>query len=294
MKIICTILRGYLAGKPRADFTRNFPHAKRFIDRTYDWLGPASKLTEVQRLMMERMLLTVDYFTETSDTIPCTSWLDETQLQKGERNVKNLFGEGGQGAELDAKISEKTDLPKIHPHWSPKFQENLQSLEASGKKELYKTCSAIASGIHTLSDCHHNTYRYIESWIHGIGTGKLGIPTRKAGAERERLGHLLFGYVLGLDKWLLGLPMQFLLLELGNIDMGFDPRNEILRVYAYLGETRTPVKEWLAACLWHNLAYNPIGGNPGGLVRHQDLLDLATKAGISVRERMDRSLTKLI
>lgn len=45
--------------------------------------------------------------------------------------------------------------------------------------------------------------------------------------------------------------------------------------------------EWLAACLWHNLTYNLIGGNPGGLVRHKDLLDLAAQAGISVREWMD-------
>ncbi len=131
------------------------------------------------------------------------------------------------------------------------------------------------------------SFRIIEGWIHGIGTGKLAIQTRKAGTERERLGHLLFGYVLGLDKWLLGLPMQFFILDLGHINLGFDPKNEILRVYAYLGEDRTPVKEWLAACLWNNLTYNPIGGNPGGLVRHKDLLDLAAQVGISVREWMD-------
>ena len=236
---------------------------------------------------MERMLLTVDYFTKTSDTIPCTSWLDDTQQQVVEGVVKNLFKEGGQGADLDTKISEKAGLPKIHPRWNPKFQECLKSLKVPRKKELYKTCSAIASGVHTLSDCHHNTFRNIEAWIHGIGTGKLSIPTRKAGTERKRLGHSLFGYALGLDKWLLGIPLQFCLLDLGHIDLGFDPKNEILRVYAYLGEERTPVREWLAACLWHNLTYSPINGNSGGLVRHKDLLDLAAQAGISAREWMD-------
>jgi len=66
-------------------------------------------------------------------------------------------------------------------------------------------------------------------------------------------------------------------------------KNEILRVYAYLGEKRTPVKEWLAACLWHNLTYCPIDtGNPGGLVRHKNLLERAAQAGISPREWMDR------
>ncbi len=287
MKIIHTLLTGYLAGKPRADFIRDFPQAEAFITHTYEWLGSASELTEVQRLMMERMLLTVDYFTKTSDTIPCSSWLDDTQRQVAERIVKNLFEEGGKGTELDAKISEKAGLPKIHPRWSPKLKKALQSLKDPLKKELYKTCSAIASGIHTLSDCHHNTFRYIENWVYGIGTGQLAIPSRKSGTERKRLGHMLFGYVLGLDKWLLGLPMQFLLLDLGNRDIGFDAKNEIIRVYAYLGEQRTPVKEWLTACLWHNLFYNPIGGNPGGLVRHKNLLDRAANAGLSVHEWMD-------
>ena len=47
---------------------------------------------------------------------------------------------------------------------------------------------------------------------------------------------MLFGYALGLDKWLMRVPMQFLLLDLGHVDLGFDARNNILRVYACLGE----------------------------------------------------------
>ncbi len=39
------------------------------------------------------------------------------------------------------------------------------------------------------------------------------------GIERARLSRLLFGYVLGLDKWLAGVPMQFLLLDLGYVDL---------------------------------------------------------------------------
>ena len=117
------------------------------------------------------------------------------------------------------------------------------------------------------------------------------IPTRKAGTERERLGHLLFGYVLGLDKWLLGVPMQLLLMDLGHLDLGFDPKNEVLRVYAYLGEQRTPVKQWLAACLWHNLTYAPIDrAHPAGLVRHKELLEHAAALGVSVREWMDSAV----
>ncbi len=283
MRTIHTVLTGYLAGKSREGFIKEFPHAAGFINRTYDWLEPATELTEVQKLMMERMLLTIEYFSKTSDTVPYSQFDDISKLQEGERFVKELFGEGGQGAHLDLEISKKSALPRVYPKWKPEYQENLESLEDSRKKELYKTCCAIASGVHTLSDCHHSTFRYIESWIHGIGIGKLDIPTRKVGTERERLGRLLFGYVLGLDKWLLGLPMQFVLLDLGHIDLGFESQNEILRVYAYLGEERTPVKEWLAACLWHNLTYCPIASNPGGLVRHKNLLERAAQADISLR-----------
>jgi len=283
MKTIYTVLKGYLAGKPKEDFVEQFPFAAGFIDRTYVWLGPLSELTELQNLMMKRMLLTIEYFSKTSDTVPCSQFSDASKMQQVERFVKELFEKGGRGANLDMEISKKAGLPQVYPQWKPEYLENLKSFEDSRKKELYKACCAIASGVHTLSDCHHSTFRYIESWIHGIGTGELRIPTRRDGTERERLGRLLFGYVLGLDKWLLGLPMQFLLLNLGHIDLGFDPKNEILRVYAYLGEERTPVKEWLAACLWYNLTYCSIAGNPGGLVRHKNLLECAAQAGISLR-----------
>ena len=163
---------------------------------------------------------------------------------------------------------------------------------ASGEqKALYEVCRDIASGVCTLSDCHHATFRFIERWIHGIGTGQSDIPTRAAGAERERLARLLFGYVLGLDKWLLGVPMQFLLMDLGHVDLGFDPKNEVVRVYAYLGAEGTPVKQWLAACLWHNLSYAPIDrAHPAGLVRHKELIERAAAQGVSVRQWMDAAV----
>jgi len=289
MRIIHTVLTGYLAGKSRKGFIKEFPGAAGFINRTYEWLGPVSKFTEVQKLMMDRMLLTIDFFAKSSCTVPCSQLSDASKLQQFEVAGKDLFSDDdGRGACLDAEISKKAGLPKIHPRWTEEFKKNLKKLDDPQKRELYKTCAHIASGVHTLSDCHHNTFRYIEGWIHGIGTGKLGIQTRKVGTEKERLGHLLFGYVLGLDKWLVGIPMQLLLLDLGHIDLGFDPKNEILRVYAYLGGERTPVKEWLAACLWHNLMYSFIGANyPAGLVRHKDFLERAAQAGISLREWMN-------
>ncbi len=57
-------------------------------------------------------------------------------------------------------------------------------------------------------------------------------------------------------------------------------------MYAYLGEERSAVKEWLAGCLWYNLTNN----EQGGLVSHKELLEHAEKAGLSLREWMDSAL----
>lgn len=275
-QIIEEVLRAYLAGKSGEELVAKFPYARGFISRTYEWLGPVDKLTKLQELMLKRMLLPFEFFVERNRDYDAVN--------------KNCFEEGGDGSQLDAEISELAGLPKIHANYKREFRENLDAVADSQKKELYRICAAIAHGIHGLSDCHHSSFRWVETWIHGIGTGKWGIPTRKAGTERERLGRLLFGYVLGLDRWLLDIPMQFLLLGLGHIELGFDPKNEIVRVYAYLGEEKTPVKEWLAACLWHDLMYST-----GGLVwqdKHKVLLDRAEQAGISVREWMDSALKR--
>jgi hypothetical protein len=205
-----------------------------------------------------------------------------------------FYDENGRGRRLDAEISELAGLPKIHPEWDhPAYQEALDTLKDEQKKELYKTCCAIASGIHTASDCHHNTFRFIESWIHGIGTGRLGIPTRKAQAEKQRLGHMLFGYALGLDRWLMRVRLQFVLLDLGHINLGFDPRNNIVRVYACLGEERTPVKEWLAACLWYTLVHNQMGGLIGSFTSsHTDLIQRCKDKGVTVDEWINAALGK--
>ncbi|MGD8787663.1 MAG: hypothetical protein PVJ60_09585, partial [Phycisphaerales bacterium] len=251
IRTIHAVLNAYLAGEPREDAIKAHPEATGFINRSYQWLGAVSDLSKVQRKMLDRMLLTIDFLTRFSPTtVGVQSTLKSSEFQDMEALGKDVFyDENGRGLRLDAEISDLAGLPKIRPEWDSAYQEALDTLKDEQKQELYKTCCAIASGIHTASDCHHNTFRYIEGWIHGIGTGRLGIPARKTQSERQRLGHMLFGYALGLDRWLMRVPLQFLLLDLGHIDLGFDPRNNILRVYACLGEEKTAVKEWLAACL---------------------------------------------
>ncbi len=282
-RTIHAVLVAYLADKTRQATLKVFPQAADFVNRSYDWLGPVSGLTNVQRKMLERMLLTIDFFTKTSGTLPDAHSLRGSDLETIESLGKDLFlDENGRGPRLDAEISDQAGLPKIHPRWDPKYRENLDKLEDPQKQGLYKTCCAIASGVHTLSDCHHNTFRYLENWIHGIGTGQLSIPTRNDQSEKQRLGHLLLGYTLGLNKWLLGIPMQFLLLDLGHIELGFDPKNEILRVYACLGEETTATKRWLAACLWYNLVHN----EQGGLASHTELVEHCHTKGIDINEWM--------
>ncbi len=291
---IHAVLNAYLAGEPEQNVVKAQPEAAGFVNRSYQWLGAVSDLSMVQRKMLDRVLLTIDLLTRTNPTAAgAQSSLEELELQDIEALGKDVFyDENGRGPRLDAEISELAGLPKIHPEWDhPAYQEALDTLKDEQKQELYKTCCAIASGVHSVCDCHHSTFRYIESWIHGVATGRLGIPTRKAQSEKQRLGQMLFGYALGLDKWLMRVPLQFLLLDLGHIDLGFDPRNNIVRVYACLGEERTPVKEWLAACLWYTLVHNQQGGLIGSFTSsHTDLIQKCKSKGVTVTEWIDSAL----
>jgi hypothetical protein len=276
MRAIETLVLEYLAGTTERELVRRLPDAAGLVTRTLGWLGPVDQLSRVQRMMLERMLLPFEY------------WTGRTRDLRAA--LASCFEDGGRGRALDAAIASEAGLPEIWMAHGREFREAWASIEEPSKRDLYEVCGALAHGLHTLSDCHHSSFRWLESWLHGIGTGRLGIPERGRGTERTRLGRLLFGYDLGLDRWLRGSPMQWLLLDLAYADLGFDPKNEILRVYAYLGEERTPVKQWLAGCLWHNLVRSRPAGLDCGREEHRELLDRARRAGISVREWMDRQL----
>jgi len=284
MRIIRTVVTEYMDGARACDLVHRFPHAAGFIDRMYRWLGPADELTEVQRLLLERMLLPFSFFAK--DT-------EDHALVDAE-----CFGPGGRGARLDARIAQLAGVPPIRRVHEREFREHREAIDDPERRALYGVCCHIASGVHGLSDCHHATFHRIEYWLYGIGTGNSPdgpspvIPSRRMGAERERLGRLLFGYVLGLDRWLLGVPMQFVLLDLAHLDLGLDPHNEVLRVYACLGDDRAPLKQWLAGSLWFLLANQPMLGNPAGLFerRHRHLVEAAERAGLSLREWMDALL----
>jgi hypothetical protein len=276
MRVIESVLRGYLEGQTSERFISKYPYATGFIERAYTWLGPVHALSDVQKLMVERMLLPFDFFAKHTE--------DRRQV------YLDCFQDGGRGKQLDAQIADLAGLPEIYANYREEYKQNLAPLTDPEKRALYSVCAHIADCVSELSDCHHSTFRRIERWIHGIGTLTWDIPTRAPHTEGIRLGRLLFGYALGLDRWLRGVPMQFLLLDLGHLDLGFDPKNEILRVYAYLGEERTPVKQWLAACLWFTLVLMP----PASLYkwgrRHKALLEMANAQGIGVRQWMDKLL----
>lgn len=278
MKLVEEVLRGLLAGKPMQSFLVSYPYAKGFIERTYQWLGDPTKMTEVQKLLIERLLLMFNFLTRRN--------------QDCEAVLRECFGEGGQGEKLDAQIAELAGLPRIYPNYRDEFDKTLAGIDDPQKKELYSICGHLAHGLHTLSDCHHSTFRWLERWIHAIGTLTWDIPHRVRSQEGTRLGQTLFGYALGLDRWLQRVPHQFLLLDLGYVDLGFNPANEVKRVYAYLGEEMTPIKEWLVACLWYKVTLEPPASLHKLGWRHKELLTRAAEKGIGVRTWMDSALSK--
>jgi hypothetical protein len=197
---------------------------------------------------------------------------------KADAIYRDGFEAGGRGKDLDAQIAAQGGLPPIHEDYREEFRVALDSIADPGRRDLYRLCGAMAHGVPNVCDCHHATFRKIERYIHAIGTGRWDIATRKAGAERQRIGRMLASYVLGLDAWLAEKPMQFLLLDIGHLDLTFDPKNEIVRVYAYLGD-KNPTREWSAGCLWHCLYTN-------GSAKHAEFRAMKD-VGINVRSWMD-------
>lgn len=284
MRIVHEVITSRLADEPPAGLVARYPFAEGFINHTYEWLPPQNALSEIQNLLIERMLLPFEFFLEASHADP--AFEQACVLELSNSVMKKCYEPGGRGSEIDAEIERIAHLPKIEMAYPQQAQKT--KISDRGKRELYVLCCSLAHGLHTLCDCHHSTFRWIENWVYAIGTGHWGIPTRRPGSESERLFRLMFGYLLGLDKWLLGIPEQFLLLDLGHIDLGLDPKNEIVRVYAYLGAERSPVKTWLAAYLWTNLMYNT--GGPLWRNRHRRRLEQAEAKGVSIRVWMDTRL----
>jgi len=278
MRVIEAAIGAYLDGEDQADLVARYPFAQGFVERVYSWLGPRDELTEIQRLMLSRMLLPFQFFakhTEDRDGI-----------------FHECFDKGKTGKALDAQISALVGLPPIVPNYDGAYKECLGTIQDPEKRSIYIVSCHIADCVSELSDCHHSTFRRVERWIHGIGTLQWEIPTRRPHTESTRLGRLFFGYALGLDGWLREIPMHFLLLDLGHIDLGFDPKNEILRTYAYLGDEHTPVKRWLAACLWHQCVLAPLASLYRWGRRHKELLARTASAGVSVRTWMDGLLSE--
>lgn len=284
LRAVHDVTTSRLAGQPSAGLIDKYPYAAGLIEHAYEWLPSSAELSDLQKLLVERMLLPFEFFLEASHADP--EFDRPCIVELGEAVMEKCFEDGGRGSQIDAQIEELAGLPKI----SMKYPQQAQgeSIDDPKKRDLYVLCCSLAHGLHSLCDCHHSTFRWIENWVYAIGTGRWGIPTRTPGTESERLFQLMFGYLLGIDRWLLDVPEQFLLLDLGHIDLGFDPKNEIVRVYAHLGSERTAVKTWLAAYLWTNLMYN--NGGPLWRNRHRALLDRAEASGVSVREWMDKQL----
>jgi hypothetical protein len=136
IRTIHGVLNAYLSGEPREDAIKAHPEAAGFINRSYEWLGSVSDLSKIQRKMLDRMLLTFDFFIKTNytGTDPQCS-LEGSALQDMEALGKDVFyDENGRGPRLDAEISELAGLPKINP-WDPAYQKTLDALKDEQKQE---------------------------------------------------------------------------------------------------------------------------------------------------------------
>ncbi|MHC4604855.1 MAG: hypothetical protein ACYS6W_16185, partial [Planctomycetota bacterium] len=132
VKTIHAVLNAYLADEPRQNVVKAHPEAAGFINRLYEWLGAVSDLSKVQRKMLDRMLLTFDFFIRLNytGTDPQMPPGGGSALQALEAMGKDVFyDENGRGPRLDAEISELAELPKIRPEWDSAYQETLDTLK---------------------------------------------------------------------------------------------------------------------------------------------------------------------
>ncbi len=133
MRVIYEVLTSYLVGKAKEGLIEKYLFAKNFISHTYEWLGPANKLTEIQKLLMERMLLPFDFYTKGSSAVPDSAWPDGAE-QACRAAMKNCYEEGGRGAEIDSTIAKLAALPRIYPDYKREYRDCLNTISDSKKK----------------------------------------------------------------------------------------------------------------------------------------------------------------
>ena len=117
VRTIHAVLNAYLAGEPREDAIKAHPEAVGFINRSYEWLGAVSQLSQVQRKMLDRMFLTLAYFAKYGTTaIDTLSAMEESEQQDMQAMMNDWsYDQDGCGARLDAEIADEAGLPKIYP-----------------------------------------------------------------------------------------------------------------------------------------------------------------------------------
>ncbi|MHA1987475.1 MAG: hypothetical protein ACW98D_12630 [Promethearchaeota archaeon] len=281
MTYIEEILVNFLKGMSITDQIKQLEgFMEGFIRRFYSWFPSRVNLDELQVLLLNRILVSFPYLTHGIDN--------------HKKMMKDVFEIGGKGWIIDEQIQKLEDLPQITGIKWNEARKYYKTIKNQKKKERFRIISYVTGDffLSGLSTCHHNLFRFLENVLYKIGTlTNDPLPNRFHATERKRLGNLLFGYVLGLNSWLMKKPMDILLLDLGYLDLGFNQRNEILRVYAYLANNRNPVKEWLVGSLWHQLMFNEVNlPRTPGLINHKDMLELAKKHNLNLFEWMESKM----
>ena len=111
MRTIHEVATSRLAGHPQEGLVKKYPYAGGFIRRTYEWLPPSGELSDIQKLLVERMFLPFEFFTKASHADPA---FEQPCLRELSDSVMRIcYEEGGRGRQIDSEIEKLVGLPKI-------------------------------------------------------------------------------------------------------------------------------------------------------------------------------------
>ncbi len=128
----------------------------------------------------------------------------------------------------------------------------------------------LIAGIDDHGSCHHAFFRHVDHVLAHTGAGgPVELPG--AGDERKRITSAITNYVHAIGSWLAGRSRD-------DADEAWEAGANITqRVYDTLGES-TPVKRWLAACLWMKLGENQAHHGRGALDTDPERFELPAEA----------------
>lgn len=221
------ILELWLQGRSASEAKSALPRHKHVVDPIYQALG---ERTSLKKLYVERMTISFSY--------PVLHWSGEADLSNVDGKTVDDFGiNHPRGLEIDKRIAEAKSVKLTYR------ESNFGNKKQFGD-EILAYIVYRGRGL-----CNHKFFRHFDIILKSIGKGEWRKDNPPRGKERAELAEKISQFVFALDSWLAEVEKEKSIVE--------NPaaRNVIEEVYGSLGE-RTPVKEWLAACLWKTMKDN--------------------------------------